>query len=179
MQWYLIYKTELISRLTNSGLAFAPTTQSLFSAFFRFSAFVTPPPVAALFTALVLVAGAAGITLIETGVPAFPPTFASAGPSGDGDGWRSLSLFINPMAFSVSFIGAGDADFLVPIGSVNGDAGGIEGEVLTVGLDVVDSGVTDVDASVLDDACATAGISNSAGRTRVACTLVINLARSQ
>ena len=87
--------------------------------------------------------------------------------------------------FSVSFTagdgGAGDADFLVTIGSVNGDTAGSEGEDLLVGFDGdVDSGVTEEEISVLDDACAAAGISNSAGRVRgVACTLVINLARSQ
>lgn len=142
---------------------------------------MAPPPVAALFTAFVLVAGAVGATLIDTGVPALPPTFASAGPRGEGEAWRSL--FMPP--FSASFIaddgGAGDADFLVTIGRVNGDTADGEADNLVVAFDGdVDGGMTDEDASVLDDACAAAGVSNSAGRTRgVACTLVINLARSQ
>jgi len=91
-------------------------------------------------------------------------------------------LPVNPFSdnFTTDDGGAGDADFLVTIGKVNGDTAGTEGEGLLVGLDgVVDGGVEE-DVSVLDDAAAAAGMSNSAGRTRgVACTLVISLARSQ
>ena len=88
--------------------------------------------------------------------------------------------------FSVSFVaedgGTGDADFRVTIGRVNGDTAGSGVEaVLLVGFEGdVDGGVTEEEASVLDDACTAGGVSNSTGRTRgVACTLVINLARSQ
>jgi hypothetical protein len=113
------------------------------------------------------VAGAAGTTPIETGVPALPPTFASAGPSGDGDGCRSLLLVSPVLPFSASFVagdgGTGDADFLETIGRVNGTVG-------SGGKDLLEGLEGDIDG----------GMSNSAGRVRgVACTLVINLARSQ
>jgi hypothetical protein len=146
---------------------------------------VAPPPVAALFTAFVLVAGAAGTTPIEIGAPALPPTFASAGPNGDGDACRSL-LPANPaLPFSASFVagdaGAGDADFLEMIGRVNGGTVGSGGDGLLASFDGdIDGGWAEEEAVMLEDAGAGVGMSNSAGRVRgVACTLVINLARSQ
>lgn len=63
---------------------------SLLRAFFRFSAPVAPPPVAALLTALVPGAGAVPITAIPIVVPVFTPTFASAVLRGEGEGCRSL-----------------------------------------------------------------------------------------
>ena len=167
--------------------------------FFRFSA---PPPVAALLTAFF------GLAVIDSGRPApgpapapIPaPTFASAVPSGDGEGCPSLvslsgdkdevvvrvafGRVLEGEALSGRAAGAGEVDFRLTA-DITGSTR--VGTVVEGGTGVRDgSGAADLggegDVMVVVAAMAEDddGLSNSGGRMRgVACTLVISFARSQ
>lgn len=146
------------------------------------------PPAAARFTALVPGAGVLPIVPIPILVPSWPPTFASAVPKGEGEGCRSLLETITSFPPDIfdgeDFRGCGgeilDADFRATADGVIAGAGVDNGKgIATLDVDVEGDAEVDVEASAeLDDDVT--GMSNSTGRTRgVACTLVINLARSQ
>src|SRR6266576_3905890 len=141
---------------------------SRFNAFFLLSAFVGPPPVAALLTAFLPAGTAGGAMLTVTPGEALPPTFAFAVLRGDGDGWRSFMLSFS--TDSVPFEIGGCGNFAELIGSLKVEVA--EGN--SPAVDFVVDELGEVESSSEADE------SNSTGLTRgVACTLVINFARSQ
>lgn len=168
--------------------------QSLFKAFFLFSAPFAAPPVADRLTALVVGVGFSPMP-IPRPVAGLRPTLASAVPSGEGEVCRSLVLEALRLSFSCfdgdnGFMGVCwvEEAFRVPMGNVKlglggdgrdcmDDTGGVRvaGGLVAVGVDV--EGSNDVEG--LDDD-SDEGVSNSTGLTRgVACMLVMSLARSQ